>query len=339
VPGRARFLDSAQLAQLRSEQDDVLSRAQASEHGIDHRTIRRRVAADQWQTVGPAVVVLHNGPLSIQQQRWAGVLHAGAGAALAGLTALQAAGLDGFETDVIHVVVAHGQGRRHLVDERIHVAVRESTHLEPDQVLGVRKPPTQRQHRAAVDAASQARSEGSCRAVLAAAVQQRLVTSADLLAVVRRFPTLPRRALILETIGDVGGGAHSLPELEWNDGIRRARLPAPTRQRKVRHANGHFYLDADFDEWLVTVEINGAQHLTATSRDLDDERRFQLSARGRLVVDIASHVVRRDNARAVLRTARALHSRGWRPGPPVERRLHRMAEARREPLWLPPLAV
>jgi hypothetical protein len=128
--------------------------------------------------------------------------------------------------------------------------------------------------------------------VLAAAVQQRLVTSADLLAVVRRFPTLPRRALILETIGDVGGGAHSLPELEWNDGIRRARLPAPTRQRKVRHANGHFYLDADFDEWLVTVEINGAQHLTATSRDLDDERRFQLSARGRLVVDIASHVRR-----------------------------------------------
>lgn len=163
---------------------------------------------------------------------------------------------------MIHVVVARGQGRRHLVDERIHVAVRESTHLEPDQVLGVRKPPTQRQHRAAVDAASQARSEGSCRAVLAAAVQQRLVTSADLLAVVRRFPTLPRRALILETIGDVGGGAHSLPELEWNDGIRRARLPAPTRQRKVRHANGYFYLDADFDDWLVTVEINGAQHLT-----------------------------------------------------------------------------
>jgi len=72
------------------------------------------------------------------------------------------------------------------------------------------------------------------------------------------------------------------------------------------------------------------------SRDIDDERRFQLSARGRLVVDIASHVVRRDNDRAVLRTARALHSRGWRPGPPAERRLRRMAEARREPLWLPP---
>jgi hypothetical protein len=84
----------------------------------------------------------------------------------------------------------------------------------------------QRQHRAAVDAASQARSQDSCRAALAAAVQQRLVTSADLLAVVRRFPTLPRRALILETIGDVGVGAHPHPELEWNDGIRRARQPA-----------------------------------------------------------------------------------------------------------------
>jgi hypothetical protein len=89
----------------------------------------------------------------------------------------------------------------------------------------------------------------------------------------------------------------------------------------------------------VTVEINGAQHLTATSRDIDDEGRFQLSAGRRLVVDIASHVVRRNNDRAVLRTARALHSRGWRPGPPVERRLRRMADVRREPLWLPPLAA
>jgi hypothetical protein len=170
-------------------------------------------------------------------------------------------------------------------------------------------------------------------------VQQRLVSEKDLRDVVRLFPTLPRRALILETIGDVGGGAHSLPELDWNHGIRRAGLPAPSRQRKVRHAHGHYYLDADFDEWLVTVEINGVQHLTAMSRDVDDERRFHLSVGGRLVVDIASHVVRRENDRAVLRTARALHSRGWRPEPTVERRLRRMAAARGEQLWLPPLVA
>ena len=337
MPRRPAYLDEAKFAELVKEQDSVMSRAQAYGLAIDHRLIKRRTKAGVWQTFGPNVVVLHNGPLSWRQKQWVGVLHAGRGGAVAGLTALLADGFRGFETEVIHVVAEHGQGRRGLKDNRIHVVVRESTHLGPDQVLTLRRPPRQRQHRAAVDAASQAGTAGRCRALIAAVVQQRLVSPADLLQVVRLLPTLPRRALILETIGDVGGGAHSLPELEWSSSIRRAGLPTPTRQLKVRHPNGHYYLDADFEEWAVTVEINGVQHLDQLAQDADDERRFRLTAGGRLVVDIASHVVRHDSPRAVLRTARALHVRGWRPDPAVEARLQRMAAAKREDLWLPPL--
>ncbi|MGH8970565.1 MAG: DUF559 domain-containing protein [Actinomycetes bacterium] len=328
-----------QFTELAARQNGVLSRKQISALGGDPHLIARRRAAKVWQAVGPHVVVLHTGPLSPQQQRWAAVLHAGASAALFGLSALQADGLRGFDSPVLHVVAVHGKGRRELESEHVHIKVHESLHLGPERVHPTRTPPRQRPARAAVDAASLATTDGRARAVIAAVVQQGLVRPADLRLAVLADPTLPGRALILETVGDVAGGAHSLPELEWNRGLRQIGLPTPTRQRKVRHANGYWYLDADFDEWLVTVEINGAQHLDHLSRDVDDERRFVVSAGGRLMVDIASYVVRRELDRAMLRTARALGSRGWQPDEIVTGRLQRLADSRGEALWLPPLVV
>jgi hypothetical protein len=130
-----------------------------------------------------------------------------------------------------------------------------------------------------------------------------------------------------------------LPEIEWSRGIRRAGLPPPTRQRVVEHAGGRYYLDADFEPWLVTVEINGAQHLSLLHKEADDERRFLLSSGGRLVVDIASYLVRHDIDRCVLRTARALSARGWQPEPRVHERLETMARGKGEAPWLPDALV
>ena len=315
-------------------QDGVLSRHQASTLGIDRHLIARRIAAQRWQTVGPHVVVLHHGPLFRAQQEWAAVLHGGEGSALFGLSALISEGLRGLETPVVHVVAPHGRGRRDLESGVIRVRVHESLRLDASVVHPVRLPRRQRVVRAAVDAASDARSDGACRAILAAVVQQRLARAEQLRSEIVSRPTVPRRALILETADDLVGGAHSLPEMQWSAGIRRYGLPEPTRQQVVRHASGLNYLDADFDLWGVTVEINGSQHLDLLAREADDERRFILSVGGRLVVDIASYVVRHDIERAVLRTARALWSRGWEPDRLVMRRLHRLAAARGEQLWL-----
>jgi hypothetical protein len=54
--------------------------------------VKWRVARRTWQSPVPGVVVLHNGPLSPRQERRVDVLSAGAGAVLAGLTALEEAG-------------------------------------------------------------------------------------------------------------------------------------------------------------------------------------------------------------------------------------------------------
>lgn len=293
------------------------------------------MASGGWQVVGPHVVVLHSGWLTDLQKRWAAVLHAGNHSALFGLTALEAAGLRGQESAVQHVVAWHGRGRRDLRIAVLQIKVHESLELGADAIHPLARPRRQRTARAAVDAAATQRTDGACRAVLAAVVQQRLVRADDLRDYPQRVLTLPRRRLILETIDDVAGGAHSLPEIEWSRGIIRAGLPPPTRQRVIEHPGGRYYLDADFDPWLVTVEINGAQHLTMLEREADDDRRFVLSSSGRLVVDIASYLVRRDIDRCILRTARALYARGWEPAPRVHNKLETMARGKGEALWLP----
>ena len=55
------------------------------------------------------------------------------------------------------------------------------------------------------------------------------------------------------------------------------------------------------------------QHHDLLASEADDLRRGGLQARGRFVVDISSYAVRHRERVAVLRTAEALASRGWRP--------------------------
>lgn len=325
VPRTTDTLRSLAFANLTEAQSMVVSRRQLSTLKIGRQLISRRVGGDQWQTVGPHVVVLHAGPLSRTQQCWAGVLHAGPGAALGGLTALEVEGLAGFASDDVHTWVPHGSGRRDLDTDAVSIRVHESRSITAADILATRRPPRVRQGSATVAAAAGARSDRACRTILAMSVQQRLVLPSTLRALVLARPNLHRRALILETLDDVEGGSQSLPELEYLRGLRRHGLPQPTRQRVVQAAGGRYYLDADFDEWLVTVEINGSQHLNLQQKERDDMRRTRLAIGGRLVVDIGSHTVRHDVALAALMTADALFSRGWVPSVSVRRRLLELA--------------
>lgn len=332
-----RILAGESFAALTAVQEGVVAVRQLTALGLDRRAIRRRIGSE-WQSIGSHVVVLHTGPLARRQQWWAGVLHAGAGAALGGTSALEADGLSGFESDLVHVVAPHGTARRSLeVSDVVRIRVHESRGTGAD-VLALRRPPRTMPARSAVDAAAWSGSDGRCRAVLAASVQQQLVWPADLRAVAYARPTLTRRSLILETVDDLEGGSQSVPELAWVVGLRRFGLPEPTRQAKVRNARGWYFLDARFDPWRVAVEINGIQHLELRAREADDERRLALAAGGLLVVDLSSYLVRHEIGVAMLRTARALYARGWQPEPRTVALLQRVAAQRREPLWLPAAA-
>ena len=321
----------ATLRPLARAQDLVVARQQLAHMGLGHEAVRSRTAHGVWRSLGPHVVLLHSGEPTRRQRLWAGVLHAGPGAVLAQASAAEAGGLRGYLETAVHVAVAHGREVSDVDHPLVTVRVHQTRHAADDIVPG-RQLARHSLARAVIEMASAAASDNRTRAVIAAAVQQRLLRVEEMSTYVDARRTIPKRRLIRETIADVAGGAQSLPELDYARALRRAGLPEPTRQRKVCRPNGVWYLDNDFDDWLVTVEVNGMQHHDLLASEADDVRRGGLQRRGRIVVDVSSYSVRHRERVAVLRTAEALMSRGWVPSPCVRTRLHRYAREENWPL-------
>lgn len=311
------------LEELAAEQDRVVARRQLRELKVSRHVVYAQVKAGHWQAIGVRVVVLHSGPLSRQQRLWVAVLHGGVGALLAGLTAAEADGLRLITSEVLHILVPRGSEVPELDDAAagVRVKVHESGRLPSRDLHPARRPARTRLPRSLVDAASWSGTENRCRSILAAGVQQRLVTAEQLRERATACRTVPRRRLILDTIGDVEGGAHSLPELEWTRHLRRFGLPEPTRQRKVRRPSGTYYLDADFQTYGVTVEIDGMQHLELLVREQDEQRRIALAVAGRTVIALSSYAVRCHGDSAVLAVAQLLQAAGWVPSARTSRLL------------------
>ena len=164
-----------------------------------------------------------------------------------------------------------------------------------------------KQDRPTVHAASTASATGTaapssrCRCSSGsfhAATFRPLVLARPNLTPTRPDPRDPRRR---------GGRARSrCPSWPTSVGCAVSASRSPTRQRLVQRPDRRYYLDAEFDPWAVTVEINGVQHLDVRQKEFDDVRRTQLAIGGRLVVDIGSYIVRHDIALAVLLDRRRL---------------------------------
>lgn len=331
--------DLSEVDQFAAGQSGVVNRSQLAAMGVSRHIIARRVAAGAWRELGPRVVVLHRGSLSREQRWWAGVMHAALDlssprapaprCALSGLTAAEAGGLRGLESNEVHVVVDHGREVGDLLLPDLQVRLHQTRHLLDGETHPLLLPPRLRMPRAVIESASAVALSRPyrARAIVAAAVQQRLVRPADLREFALSRPTLPGRRLLLECCAEAEGGAHSLPEMEYLRALRRTGLPEPTRQRVLQHADGRWYLDNDFQPYLVTVEINGIQHYEQMLRERDDFRRAVLQIGGRIVVDLSTYVVRHHVEAAMVLTAEALIARGYQPDVNAARNLDRYRDA------------
>ncbi len=123
-------------------------------------------------------------------------------------------------------------------------------------------PPCTTPARSIVDAASWDRTDREAITLVAMSFQQRLVTLAEIRAVLNCRPRAKRRRLVWLTAADAAGGSEALGELDVLVLLRAARLPAPTRNAERTDAAGRRrYLDLFFDEWQLQVEIDGGHHL------------------------------------------------------------------------------
>jgi len=299
--------DADDLTWLLFRQCGVIGRQQALRF-MSEKALRHRLRSGRWRLAHRAVFVAHNGPATEEQRSWVAVL--ATDGLLGGLSALIEAGLRGFTSHAVHVLIPAHRRRRVPAGVLLH----RTTHLPAADVHPVGMPPCTTAPRSVVDAAQWARSDREARAIIAMSCQQRLVTGADMEQVLARMPKVRRHGLIARTALDASGGSHTITELDFLDLCRRGGLPMPSRQvMRTDDAGRRRYLDADFDEWGVRVEIDGAHHMDVEEWWRDMRRQNDLWVAGVRILRFPAWLVRDRPDDVIAQVRLALMAAGWRP--------------------------
>ncbi len=280
----------------------VLSRRRLAHLQYTRHDIARETAAGRWVLHGRQTVALHNGALGAQAQRWRAVWEVGEGiAVIDGVTALQVAGMTGFDDDRVHVSVIH----RHDIEPVVGVVVHKVRRRDPGDVTEVGLPRT-KPAAAAIRAAHWAVSDRQAALLLVMPVQQRLTTGALLTQARLRVRGRTRRATIRALVADIADGAHSLGELDVAAMLRSQGIPAPTRQELRVLPRGRAYLDLYWDHAGLVVEIDGSGHRQAMARTIDALRQNELTLSNDRVLRIDLLGLRIDEAAYLDQIRRAL---------------------------------
>ena len=270
---------AGRAAALAADHDGVVHRKDLRAVGISRADVRSEVAAGRWTTRGIHTLQIGTGPLSAEAERWRAVWESGSGAVLDGASALHAAGLTGYTTNLVEVTVPRANRRRRVEGVRS----RRRRVVGPLVGAGV---PRVRPEWAALRAAEWARSDREAALVLCLVVQQRLTHPRRLLAAWQEVKVSRRRRLLGAVVADICDGAHSLGELDFAGLCRKAGLPPPTRQ-VVRHGpHGRVYLDVAWEDIGLVLEIDGGQHALALNPVDDALRQNEVTLGNEMVLRI-----------------------------------------------------
>ncbi|MDX6197920.1 MAG: hypothetical protein QOJ79_1071 [Actinomycetota bacterium] len=296
----------ARVLRLGRHQGDVVGRQQAYEAGMTRGALRAQIAARRWQRTGRQTFATHNGELSELGRWWVAVLEVGPTAALGGVTALLADGLEGYDESQLHVIAPKSARPRHPTGVVVHESRRfKETDVNTDGVRRIRSPV------AGIHGALWAVSDRQAVLILVMTVQQKLATAAELTDALGDVRRHRRRQVLREHLADIGGGSESLNELDVLAGIRRRGLPEPSRQPTRRLSGGKVYLDIDWDDWKLVLEIDGGQHDAPEQRAADTLRDLEVTADGSTVLRVPSVVWRLEQEAVLDRLAAIFVSRGW----------------------------
>ncbi|WP_156971744.1 hypothetical protein [Knoellia flava] len=274
---------------------------------------RAMVTSGRWRAVRRKGIVLGSpraaDEVSAREAMWReALLRVGPSARLGGITALQAAGLVGYDEPRIHVWVRRGDEK----GSALGVALHETRRWGRDDAVdcGV---PRSTPAVATVQAALWAVSLRQAMLCLVMPVQQRLVRAEDVAVELSRVKRHRFRKALQAGIRDIALGAESLNELDFASACRRRGLPEPTRQVRRQLAGGRAVLDARWEEYGVVVEINGAGHHALDIAMRDEIRIADLQLQGDVVFPMSVLTLRCDPEPLFEALARALRARGWNP--------------------------
>lgn len=255
-------------------QSGVITRAQAlTELSVEQ--IRWRLRRGEWLRVHPGVYQVHSGPIRRQARLVAALLYYGPDAVLSRETAAHLWGIETREPTIIHIDLPHG---RHVV-RLPGVRVRRRRRLASVTHRG--RPLTAPAFTVLDLADHPTVSRDDAIAVVARAVQRRVVTVDELASELRARRTHRHREALELALGVVAAGAESGLEVAYHATVIRAHGLPPMRMA-VPDAVGGSAIRRDFvnETFGVIAEVDGRLGHEADGRARDARRDRKTLARG-----------------------------------------------------------
>lgn len=272
---------------------NVLTTGQAYQsHG--RATTLRNLNRGVWQRAARGVIVTHNGPIDPETQELVLLAASQTGTAVGGLTALAHDGFTGFAPVKPQLVLPNGARKPDVDGVELHW----SAFLDDRDVHPNRTPRRTRVERSVIDAASWTRNPRLARAIIIAAVQQRMTSVRHIREALTRRGKCRHRALIVESVLDAHGGIQSLPERDMAS-IIAAMGWRTVHQRRVAGRDGRYYLDIYVPELHLSIEVHGIPHLAVQRWDQDLFRANEIVIAGARLLIFSSYAIRHQRAAVI----------------------------------------
>lgn len=292
------------LKQLSELQAGVVTREQASAHGVSPRIVSRLIGEGHWRRLDRGVFLTADVRPTFETRAWAGTLLGGDRARVGQLAAARLHGLADEDPALVTVLVPHEQrpAPRHgyeFVRERAGIHRRS-----------VGTPPRSTVEDTVLDLSATARPEDVVGWVTLA-VERRRTTSRRLQRALAARPRHPRRELLDGILADVAVGVRSPLELTYLRDVERAhglhalvtrQLPSPTH-KAVR--------DVCYTAFGVVVELDGRLGHTELGRFRDMDRDNEASLDGLLTLRFGAGDLNGRPCGVAAKVVRALRQRGW----------------------------
>lgn len=301
-----RQQDSKPVRDLAYAQAGVVSRRQLLGLGLTRWQIVAQLRAGRWRAHGRQTISTHTGELGAAAIRWHAVFEAGPRAVVDGVSALEAAGLTGWQTDNVRISVPRGAP----AVRRRGLMVRQTRRLRNDDVIKAGLPRV-RPDVAAVRAALWAVTDRQAATVMAMAVQQGLTTAEAIGKALLDIKRHRRRKFLERVVLDLLEGAQSMGELDFARLCRCYGLPTPDRQTIRKTSKGRAYLDVYWHRYRLVVEVDGIHHLKAPAVVADALRQNDLALDADIVLRVPLLGLRVAEAEFMHQIRQGLVNGGW----------------------------
>jgi very-short-patch-repair endonuclease len=301
--------------ELLDRQRGVLARWQAAESGLDYASIDNWVRRGRWQRLYFGVYAAYTGEPTRESLQWAAWCRCGPDAALSHFTAAELDGVRGRRTEAIHITVPRLRRARIAESEYQTGSPRIVVHRSERLALArhpARIPPRTRVEETVLDLSDLASDVDEVFSWLGAACAGRHTTPARLAAAAADRARLRWRDDVLAALGEVTGGVHTILERRYVRSVERAhRLPAATRQVKKRRGPASAYVDNEYAEYGVVVELDGLAFHLVEDRWHDIRRDNYLARSGTIVLRYSWADITTRACEVATEIALVLRQRGW----------------------------